>query len=408
MYKFILTLALCPFLLHGQTTETSSDLLIYLDCNTCDNAYLRQNISQVEFVRDRKVADVHLLFTNQRNGSGGSSEMIQFIGIGEFIGEIDTLSYSLDVNMTSDERRKKQKRYIELGLIHYLIKKGNYDDITVELGKKEQLSDTIKDPWNYWVFGLNLNGWANGQETRFSVNMNSSISAKRVTKENKFSLWANYNRNYQQYKYEDETVIGNQENTNVSIQEVISINNKWSYGIFADGGNSIFRNYDLYGQLGTGIEYNFFPYDESATKQVIASYSAGVRYNDYIDTTIFNKDREFLAQHRLLLAGSVKQQWGSASGSVSWNNFLHDFKLNSTSFWLNFNIRLFKGFSWRINGSFDVLHDQINLKKQDASLEDILLQQQQLGSGYSFWMSTGINYSFGSIYNSIVNPRFDF
>ena len=69
---------------------------------------------------------------------------------------------------------------------------------------------------------------------------------------------------------------------------------------------------------------------------------------------------------------------------------------------------MLKGFSWRINGGFDILHGQINLKKEGATIEEPLLQQQQLGSGYSYWLSTGISYSFGSIYNSIVNPRFDF
>jgi len=114
-----------------------------------------------------------------------------------------------------------------------------------------------------------------------------------------------------------------------------------------------------------------------------------------------------LAFHEVTVGGTVKQNWGNLSSTITYQNYLHDFSLNSISFWLNFKVRLFKGFSWRINGSFDILHNQVNIAKQGASIEDVLLQQQQLGSGYSYWMNTGINYSFGSIYNSVVNPRFN-
>ncbi|MFT4602552.1 MAG: hypothetical protein ACI857_002738, partial [Arenicella sp.] len=210
------------------------------------------------------------------------------------------------------------------------------------------------------------------------------------------------------YNYDNEIVIGNQQSFWMNTQEIISINDHWSYGFFNNTGNSIFSNYYLYSETLGGIEYNIFPYEESSTKQIIFSYTVGGRYNDYYDTTVFNKEKEIVGLHKAQVAGSLNQQWGSLSGSVSFENYLHDFSLNSTSFWLNFNVRLFKGFSWRINGTFSILHNQINLSKGNASIEEVLLQQQQLGSGYSYWLNTGINYSFGSIYNSIVNPRFDF
>ena len=177
---------------------------------------------------------------------------------------------------------------------------------------------------------------------------------------------------------------------------------------FGSAGNSIYSNYRLYAEPKVGIEYDVFKYSESYSKQIIVGYTAGVRYNDYYDTTVFNKAEEFVGFHELIVGGGVNQEWGNLDASVTYQNYLHDFNLNSFSFWLNFNVRLFKGFSWRINGRFNILHNQINLAKSGASLEDVLLQQQQLGTGYSYWMNTGINYSFGSIYNSVVNPRFNF
>ncbi len=44
--------------------------------------------------------------------------------------------------------------------------------------------------------------------------------------------------------------------------------------------------------------------------------------------------------------------------------------------------------------------------KEDASFEDILLRLKQLQTNYSYSLSLGLSYSFGSIYSNVVNPRF--
>jgi hypothetical protein len=38
--------------------------------------------------------------------------------------------------------------------------------------------------------------------------------------------------------------------------------------------------------------------------------------------------------------------------------------------------------------------------------EEILVRQLELATGYQYEFSVGISYSFGSIYNNVVNPRF--
>ena len=195
---------------------------------------------------------------------------------------------------------------------------------------------------------------------------------------------------------------------NIYISDVVSLTDHWSTGIFTDTRNSIFSNYKFTTSARAGIEYDIFPYSESATKQLIVYYTIGPRYNEYYDTTVFNKAEELLFEHNLLVGTSLNQKWGNLSGNVSYKNYLHDFSLNSIRFYLNLDVRLFKGFSWRINGSYSIQHNQINLAKSGVSIEDVLLQQQQLKSGFNYWFNTGINYSFGSIYNTIVNPRFTF
>jgi hypothetical protein len=71
------------------------------------------------------------------------------------------------------------------------------------------------------------------------------------------------------------------------------------------------------------------------------------------------------------------------------------------------NARLFKGFSLNMFGSVSLLRDQLYLAKGGATDEEILLQRRQLSTSYSYFAGVGITYTFGSIFNNVVNPRFE-
>ena len=75
-FLFILIFSCCSAVLLAQTdtTETLESNLgpkVFLDCNFCDITYIKQNVPYVNYVRDRKVADGHVLYIQQRTGSGG-------------------------------------------------------------------------------------------------------------------------------------------------------------------------------------------------------------------------------------------------------------------------------------------------------------------------------------------------
>jgi hypothetical protein len=70
------------------------------------------------------------------------------------------------------------------------------------------------------------------------------------------------------------------------------------------------------------------------------------------------------------------------------------------------NVRLFKGFSVNLFGEFSRTRDQVYLPRGEASTEEILLRQRQLLTGYQYSFEFGFSYTFGSIFNNIVNPRF--
>lgn len=384
-------------------------LNIYIDCNFCDHRYLRQNLLNVNFVRDRKVADVHLLFTRQRTGAGGWSERIEFIGIGKYRQFSDTLGYMIDATMSSDEQRKMQLKYIEFGLLRMWLHQGLGENLTIESTAKHIIpGDEEDDPWKGWIFGVNAGTWFNGQETSNTFNIDGSLSARRITERNKFQINAGANQKINHFYYEDNTTSARQQNSWLNVTEIVGFTDHFSWGVFGYMGNSIFRNYKLYGELATGVEYDVFKYSESFDKQLIAAYEIGVRYNDYYDTTVFDKSEETVGFHRFTLGGMTKQAWGNFSSTMIYYNYLHDFALNEIRISMNLNVRVFKGFNFRINGGFGIQHNQINIAKGTVSTAELLLQQQQLKSGFNYWGNTGFNYSFGSIYNTAVNPRFDF
>jgi len=392
----------------SQVTTESNNLKIFYDCQYCDVTFMKQNLNYVEFVRDQNFSDVHIMINSQRNGSGGDGYTLQFIGMDKFSKLTDTLTYATNPDMSNDDKRRLQLRYIELGLVRFFLEKGL--DSKIELNfKKDEIEQIVEeDPWNNWVFKLSASGWFNGQESYTNSNTHLSLNAKRVTEQNKFNLWGNVSLNSSTYNYNNEQIVNNQKSMGLFVNDIISLNDHWSYGIFGRVKNSLFSNYEISTGLKGGVEYDIFKYSESANKQITFSYMAGGVYNDYYDTTIFNKTEEFLFENSLMMTSGFKQKWGNVSASIVYDSYLHDLSLNQIEFYLNFNIRLFKGLSWRINGRYTIQHNQINLEKAGVSLEEVLLQQQQLKSGFNYWFNTGLSYSFGSIYNTVVNPRFDF
>ncbi|WP_457616617.1 hypothetical protein [Lutibacter sp.] len=396
---------------HLFSQKNNTDLKLYLNCEYCDEDYIKQNLDYVEFVRDQKYADVHLLFRTQENGSGGEIYEIDFIGQNNYNEIQDKLSFSTKVDDTRNEINELIIKYLKLGLVRYWVKAGMEDKILVTTTKvmpKGTEEKKVSDPWNRWVFNLGARGYFNGQESSKNRYINLSVTAKQVTEENKFYLRLSLSDNKSTYTFSGVDIISNQKSHSVSVYDVISINNHWSTGLFGAVGKSTFSNKDLYVSIKPALEYNFFSYEESSKKQLTIGYKIGAVNNNYIEKTIFNKTSELLWEHDLSLGGSFQQKWGNVTSEISYQSYLHDASLHAFSFYLGTNLRLFKGFSLDINGNYNITDNQVNLAGGDLTLEELLTAQQQVKSGYSYFFSVGLNYSFGSIYNTIVNPRFNF
>ena len=87
------------------------------------------------------------------------------------------------------------------------------------------------------------------------------------------------------------------------------------------------------------------------------------------------------------------------------SHYLHDLSKYRVSVNGRLSLRVFKGFPVDFSSRYDYVKDQLSLPKVDASLEDVLLQQRQLATTYGISLSLGLSYSFGSVFNNVVNKR---
>jgi len=113
---FLLLLNLPGFAQQQDTTIQKIAPKIFMDCRWCDIDYIRKEINFVNYVYDRKNADIHIMVTGQGTGSGGREYTLTYIGQNHFNSTNDTLTYTTLQDDTDDKRREKMVKYLKLGL----------------------------------------------------------------------------------------------------------------------------------------------------------------------------------------------------------------------------------------------------------------------------------------------------
>jgi hypothetical protein len=82
---------------------------LYIDCDSCDMEYIRTEITFVNYVRDRKDAQIHLPSTTQGIGSGGTEYTLTFSGQEQFSGS-DSVLRSESTRRQLPHRKKPNQR----------------------------------------------------------------------------------------------------------------------------------------------------------------------------------------------------------------------------------------------------------------------------------------------------------
>jgi hypothetical protein len=106
------------------------------------------------------------------------------------------------------------------------------------------------------------------------------------------------------------------------------------------------------------------------------------------------------------IQGVFNPSWGSASLGFNNTFLLDDVQKLSSSVYCSIDARIFKGLSVNLFGSFSLIRNQINLPIGSASIDKVFLRQQVIATNYSYYFYASLNYRFGSIFNNVVNTRF--
>jgi len=397
----------------SQTQEAASNIAelkqkaprVYIDCQRCDQDYIRTEIPFVNYVRDRKEADVHVLITTQGTGSGGTEYTLAFIGQGAFANVDNTLIYASRKIDTSDEVRRGYVAVLKMGLLPYAAKTPIRDLISVSFREKVKPTDVV-DKWKFWVFSFSLGTDLDQESQQKSQSLDFRLTANKITPDIKIRLGAEADFRYDKFDYEDETISSKRESGAFRSLFAKSLGEHWSIGFSLYMDSSTYRNLRFKLSPAPVVEYDLFPYSQSTRRQLRFQYRIGYEYVRYRSETIYDKMKESLLGQSLSATLEIEEPWGSLWASLEGSHYFHNFKYNRIEFDSELSFRIFKGLKLNIDGGYERIRDQLALQKGDLTLEEILLRRKELATEYSLSLSVGFSYTFGSIYSNVVNPRF--
>jgi hypothetical protein len=363
------------------------------------------------------------LITSQSTGSGGQEIKLTFSGQENFKGMEDTLKFYRTSVDTDAEYRDNLVRFLKIGLTRFIAQTSLAQkmDISVPVSKNEVALNALsnkKDKWNFWVFNIGVSGNFNSDDYSKSNRISGRISASRVTEKMKINISTNISKNVRTIEFNGEKSKFTNNNSGIYSTVVKSINSHWSIGGQGSFNHSTYSNYDAQFSLRPAIEYSYFKYKDAVKKSITLFYSIGPTYNNYIDSGYYDTPEHWLFQQSLSLNAGFVQKWGNINLEVSWDNFLNSFTLDSSKIKgrsvNNFSvggyieIRIVKGLSLNLSSNANFTKGIYpNIPRKFFSRDDLLTNTRQYPTEKGLYTYVGLNYRFGSIYNNVVNPRFN-
>jgi len=416
VFRYLFVVASLLFLFSSTLSAQSSDRLepipnVYLDCSSCDISYIRSNITFVNYVRDQDDASVYLQINDLATGGGGREYTLIFSEIGLQNGRSDTLRYVSSSTDSNDERRIGLNRYIKIGLMPYIsgtvaIRSLDifYEAPEADLADEE---DEIVDPWNSWVFDINVRSNLSGQSSETNFGLYSGFEADRTTHIWKIRTNLRGEIRRRTLDISSGTLNINRDWGNFWQMFGYSLSDHATVALFGSASFNRTNNIALDTYVAPAFEYNFFPYNEFQERRFIIQYQLTPMFRRYFNTTVFGKDEELIMSQEISSRLRYDQRWGRIDVRVSALNYFHDTSINRLEINPSFNIRIMRGLSVSLSGRYRVINDQLSLEGAvDPNDPENIISGGQRPTSYDYSISFGLSYTFGSIYNNIVNPRF--
>lgn len=393
----------------SQSLYSQEDLNnLFIKCDRCDNNFLKNEINYVNHVREQGLADIQLFIYRNRNANNGNRYSLDFIGKNEFSEK--ELSLVLDTNprLTQDEVRNALKKKIDIGLVYFLVESNISNRINISYDSiinNNESYESSSDKWKNWVFQSAGEVNFENETSRNESNVRIELDADKVTDKIKLQFDIDFERSNNKYENQDNVFISKRNRKSFGAKSVWSINDKWSAGFNAGASGDTYQNIGFRYYIMPAIEYSFFPYYEFVRREMVINYRIGYGYRNYIEETIYNKFEENVYQHQLAFETRFRQPWGEIYTNLRAKSFLQDPSKNSFRFDSWFSIRVFEGLAVRFGGEIELIRDQISLPKGNASIEDLLLQQQEIATDFRSEFRIAIGYTFGSAFNNYLNSR---
>lgn len=402
-----LLVCVLPWSVRGQ--DVNGRLKVYLDCNNCFGDYIREEVEMVEYVRDPDEADVHIIVSQSDTGSGGIERAVALIGLGRFKG-IDFKSRAISQSGdTEDTQRQRLATAMTIGLLNYLSSDGVKGGLSINVEQSTQAGQAgpSADPWNFWVMSLQGSVAMTGEESSRELDLGVDVGADRITDDWKITMGFEIEYSREDFDLdEDEPLRAERNERDFDGLVARSLNEHWSVGGRASIDSSTFDNIAFRSFAGPAIEYNLFPYSQYTRRQLRLSYAAGPYYARYREETLLFTTSDSMAQQQASVTIDQREPWGSLQAEVEYSTFIPDVSLYRIQLEGDINLRLARGLSLSIEGTTSRIRDQLSIPRRGVTPEEVLLRLRRLRSGYEYDLRIGLTYTFGSIFNTIVNPRF--
>jgi hypothetical protein len=400
-------LCLLPAVVSGQ--DTGGKLKVFLDCENCFGDYIREEIDLVEYLRDPAEADVQIIVTPSETASGGLERAVGLIGLGRLRGIDFTTRAITESGDSEDTQRQRLATAITIGLLNYISSEGVKGGLEVEVQHTPQVGQTgpAVDRWNFWVMSIQGQVSMNGEESSREFSVSGDLGADRITDEWKITMGLEVEYEREDFDLdEDEPLRAIRNERDFDALVAKSLNDHWSLGGRTSMESSTFENIAFRTFLGPAIEYNFFPYSQYTRRQLRVGYAVGPYIANYREPTLFFTTSDRMAQQQASVTLDQREPWGTLQAEIEYQTFIPQPSRYNIQLEGDINIRLARGLSLSIEGSTSRLRDQLSIPLEEATDEEVLLRLRRLQSGYEYNLQIGLTYTFGSIFNTIVNPRF--